>query len=311
MLHLSRILLAGFWLSCVMALGAQAAPSVLVISSEKSAAYLETAQSLIDELERGGVPRSAVMMLSASEWLEARAQSPRVYVTLGVEAADLLARSNPGVPVLSTLLPRSSFEALLSRHGRKVSSRFSALFLDQLPARQLDLIRLAFPMARRVGLLWGPESSRDRSAWRAQAQLAGLQLVEADVSSEEQLFPALRRVLDGTDLLLAVPSPEVYNNSTIQNILLTSFRANVPLMAFSPAYVRAGAVLAVHVTPLQIGVQAAQITRGVLEGKDLPAFGAYSSDFQISVNEHVARSLGLSLDAQDLRQRLRQREGVP
>ena len=306
-----RILLAGVWLTCMVALGAQAAPSVVIVSSEKSVAYVETAQSLIEELERAGVSRSSVLMMSTSEWLDARPPSPRLYVTLGAEAADLLARSTPGAPVLCALLPRSSFEALLSRHGRKVSPQFSALFLDQPPARQLDLIRLAFPAARRVGVLWGAEPSKDRNAWRTQAQLAGMQLVEADVSSDELLFPALKQVLDGTDLLLAVPSPQVYNNNTIQNILLTSFRTHVPMVAFSPAYVRAGALLAVHVTPLQIGVQAAQITRSVLEGKALPASGVYSSDFQISVNEHVARSLGLPLDALDLRQRLRQREGSP
>jgi ABC-type uncharacterized transport system substrate-binding protein len=83
------------------------------------------------------------------------------------------------------------------------------------------------------------------------------------------------------------------------------------MVAFSPAYVRAGALLAVHVTPFQIGIQAAQMTRNLLDGKALPASGVYSSDFQISVNEHVARSLGLSLDGQDLRQRLLQREGSP
>jgi hypothetical protein len=41
----------------------------------------------------------------------------------------------------------------------------------------------------------------------------------------------------------------------------------------------------------------------------LPASGAYSTDFQIAVNEHVARSLGLSLDALELTRRLRLFEG--
>ena len=306
-----RMVLAGVWLSCMVALGAHAAPSVVIISSESSAAYVETAQGLTEELERSGVPRSSVLMMSTREWIAGRTQSARLYVTLGSEAAGLLAGSAPGVPVLCALLPRSSFEAALLQHGRKASSQFSALFLDQPPARQLELIRLVLPGTRRVGVLWGAGLSGDRSEFRAQAQAVALPLLEAEVGSEEQLFPALKHVLEGTDLLLAVPSPQIYNSRTIQNILLTSFRANVPMMAFSPAYVRAGALLAVYVTPHQVGVQAAQLARAVLQGKALPASGAYSTDFQIAVNEHVARSLGLSLDALDLTRRLRLLEGRP
>ncbi|TSA09340.1 MAG: hypothetical protein D4R79_13815 [Comamonadaceae bacterium] len=306
-----RMVLAGLWLTCMVALGAHAAPSVMVISSEGSAAYIETAQALTAELERSGVPRSSVLMMSTREWIDGSTQSARLYVTLGSEAAGLLAGSAPGVPVLCVLLPRSSFEAALLKHGRKASSQFSVLVLDQPPARQLELIRLALPGARRVGVLWGAGLSGDRSEFRAQAQSVALSLLEAEVGSEEQLFPALKHVLDGTDLLLAVPSPQIYNSRTIQNILLTSFRANVPMMAFSPAYVRAGALLAIYVTPHQVGVQAAQLARAVLQGKALPASGAYSTDFQIAVNEHVARSLGLSLDALDLTRRLRLLEGRP
>jgi hypothetical protein len=311
MLHRLRVLLASAWLTCLVALGVQAAPSVVIVSSENSAAYVDTAQSLIDELERSGVSRYSVLTMSASEGLDARAQSPRLYIALGADAMDLLARSGPAVPVLGALLPRSSFEAILQRRGRKATSQFSALFLDQAPARQFDLIHLAFPSVRRIGVLWGPGSARERSELRSQAQVAALQLVEADVGNDQPLFPALRQVVDGTDLLLAVPNPEVYNSNTIQNILLTSFRAHVPMMAFSPAYVRAGALLAVYVTPHQVGVQAAQLARAAMDGKALPVPGAYSTEFQISVNEHVARSFGLSLDAQDLNRRLRRREALP
>ena len=305
------IMLICAWQVCLAAPVTQTAPLVVIVSTDHSAAYIETAQALIQELERAGVARYSVLQMAASEWRDARPQPPRVYVTLGAEAADLLARSVQGAPVLCALLPRSSFETMLLRNGRKASSQLSAIFLDQPAQRQFRLIRLAFPAARRFGVLWGPEASKESNVWRAQAQAEALQLLEADVSQDDQLFPALKQVLDGTDLLLAVPSPQVYNNSTIQNILLASFRARMPMMAFSPAYVRAGALLAVYVTPVQVGVQAAQLARAVLDGKALPATGAYSSDFQISVNEHVARSLGLSLDAQDLSRRLRHREGLP
>jgi ABC-type uncharacterized transport system substrate-binding protein len=112
-------------------------------------------------------------------------------------------------------------------------------------------------------------------------------------------------------VLLAVADPQVYNSSSIQNILLASFRAKVPMVAFSPAYVRAGALLALHVTPTQLGQQAGVIAWGVLRDKALSPIPLYSRDFSVMVNEHVARSLGLSLDGAALRERLQRREVGP
>ena len=308
-MHL-RCLIFIFWLSLIGGPVVTAA-TVVVVSSERSAAYLEAAEALVGELEKGGLPRQEVLHISAAEWSASGSLTPKLWVALGAQAADTLARAQLRTPVLVTLLPRVSFERSLRLIGRKSSPRFSALCLDQPLGRQLDLIRLALPEAHRIGVLWGPETKGQAPALKAAAMAKGLELVEADVGHDEALFPALKYALDGTDLLLALPDSRVYNSGSIQNILLASFRARVPMLAFSPAYVRAGALLAVYVTPAQIGRQAATMALTLLQGKSLPETPAYSRDFEVAVNEHVARSLGLTLDAHKLRQELRRMEGLP
>lgn len=304
-------LLLGLWLGCFASVGVHAANSVVIVSSERSAAYTETAQTLIDELERNGVARRDVLQIASAEWSVAAPPSAKLYVTLGAEAASVLARSNLAVPVLCTLLPRSSFEAALQMSGRKPSAQFSALFLDQPLSRQLELVRLALPTARRVGVLRGGEVLTEASVLKPMVQARGLQLTEVVVGAGDSLFPAIKEVLEASDVLLALPDAKVYNSNTVQNILLASFRAKVPMVAFSPAYVRAGALLAVHVTPVQVGLQAAALAGSVLQGKSLPEAPVYSREFEVSVNEHVARSFGLTLDPQTLRQSLRRRESLP
>ncbi len=306
-----RTLLLSLWLGLCAASWAHAGATVVIVSSERSAAYLEAAEALVDELERGGLARAQVLQLTALEFPGAGPLAPKLYVALGMQAAQVLASVEVRAPVLCTLLPRSSFEAALRESARKPSSQFSALYLDQPLSRQLELIRLALPDARRLGVLWGPQSQGQAAALKALALARGLELVEASVGRDELLFPSLKRVIEQADLLLALPDPQLYNNSSIQNILLTTFRARVPLVAFSPAYVRAGALLALHVSPAQIGLQAALIARGVLQGKTLSAIPLYSQDFSVTVNEHVARSLGLKLEPDVLSARLRRREGTP
>lgn len=311
MLASLRLLIIGLWLGYFAGSGAHAAATLVIVSSERSAAYLETAQAMFDELERAGVARSEVLLLTPSEWSALRPASVKLFVTLGAEAAQALAKAETRAPVLCTLLPRGSFERVLRISGRKPSSQFSALYLSQPFGRQIELLRLALPAVRRIGVLWGPESQAQAPALKALAQASGLELVEAGVERDELIFSSLRRILEDADVLLAVADPQVYNSNSIQNILLTTFRAKVPMLAFSPAYARAGALLALHVTPTQIGQQAAALARPVLLGKTLPAAPVYSQDFQVSVNQHVARSLGLTLDADTLRQQLRRSEGAP
>jgi putative tryptophan/tyrosine transport system substrate-binding protein len=299
-------------LSWLFGASAAMASSVLIVSSERSAAYVDASESLVAELERGGVARNDVQQVTLSEWADLGDRSSKLIVTLGFEAAQALATSNVRTPILCALLPRSSFERVLRGSSRKVSPQFSALYLDQPLSRQLELIRLAMPSLKRIGVLWGPESQIHAASLRALAPSSGFQLVEGVVTPEEPLFPALKRVLDEADVLLAFADPVVFNGNSVQNVLLASFRARVPLVAFSSAYVRAGAVLALYVTPSQIGQQVGSLARGVvLQGKSLPFMPLYAQNFTITVNEHVARSLGLNLSADDLTVQLRRREGAP
>ena len=301
------ILLLGWLLSGTMSVAA----GVLVVSSERSAAYEEAAEALMAELERGGVGRTEVEFLTTSEWSAGSDRSSKLIVTLGYEAAQALVTSDVRTPVLSALLPRSSYERILRASGRKVSGQLSAIYLDQPLNRQVALIRLALPSVRRIGVLWGTESLIHAPSLRSLAPSSGFQFVEANIVASEPLFPGLKRVLDDSEVLLALADPTVYNSNTIQNVLLASFRARVPVLAFSPAYVRAGALLALYVTPTQVGQQVAFVVRGVLQGKPLPSSPSYAQNFSVAVNEHVARSLGLALDADGLASQLRQREGAP
>lgn len=282
-------------------------PAVGIVSSERSPAYQEAAEAVMTELARMGEPRPEAFQLAAGELAAHRGAAPRLYIALGTEACVALARGPAVAPVLCTLLPRVSFERVLRDSGRRAGATFSALYLNQPLGRQLDLMRLALPQVRRVGVLWGGESQANEPALEAAAQARGLKVVGVQVKPEEPVFNGLKKILEESDLLLAIADPQIYNSHSIQNILLTSFRAQVPMLAFSPAYVRAGALMAVYSTPAQIGQQAGLLARGVLQGQPL-GVPQYPLQFEVSINEHVARSLGLRLDAVSLAERLRRLE---
>lgn len=298
---------------CLLGPLAQADVRVVIVSSDSTAAYMEAAQALIEEMSRAGVSPYDIRRLSVPEWVARPAQvvSPRIYVALGTQATAALAASKLPVPVLATLIPRNSFERVLRNSARNASADFTAIYLDQPLQRQLAMIHLALPQAKHLGVLWGPDSWPRAPALRTLADANGLSLIEAGLEGNFNVFPDLQQVLNGSDVFLALADPLVFNSGSIQNILLATFRSGVPMVAFSPAYVRAGALLALHATPGQVGRQAGVLVSSVLRGQLLPEQPVESNDFEVSVNEHVARALNLSLDAKALRLALRRLERLP
>jgi ABC-type uncharacterized transport system substrate-binding protein len=279
--------------------------SVVVVSVSFNAAYQEAASAVVSELKRKGISEKDVQLLTVSQLL-GFPQKPvaRLYVALGVEASELLAKTEFKVPVLSALLPQSGFERILLQSGRKPSAQFSALYLNQALTRQVDLIQLAMPDAHKVGVMLGSVAHPSQQMALADAvKSRGLVLVSHVLAPEESIFTGLKSLLDESDVILALPDPQIYNSNSIQNILLSSFRAQIPMVAFSPAYVRAGALLAVYSTPGQIGKQAGEMVFEVLQGRPLSS-PQYPGEFTISVNDQVARSLGFKLEAEVLSERL-------
>lgn len=279
--------------------------------TDNGSAYAEAAEAARREIKRGG--SAAVVEVQTWQHLLAAARPPpRLVVAFGTGAAAGLADSDLRAPLLATLLPRAAFERygdLAARNGRG----YSAVYLDQPAARQIDLVRIALPERRRVGVLLGPESRQSGPALRRAVAERGATLASAEVAGEGKLFPVLQELLGESDLLLALPDPHVFNGLTIQNILTATYRRRIPLIGFSPAYIKAGALLALYSTPAQVGTQAGEIARAVLAGRPLPPpQGPHA--FTVGVNADVARSLGIAVDAdaaEKWAEQLRSREHAP
>jgi ABC-type uncharacterized transport system substrate-binding protein len=285
---------------------------VVVVNSDGVAASSTAANIVVADLLAAGVAREAIVLWSMADW-QAKHQllQARLVVSLGTQATTALVEKPPEAPLLAALVPRQGFEYLLQKNARKASKQLSAIYLDQALARQLTVIRAALPRAKRLGVVWGPESKAVAGQLRSLATAAGFQLIEVEYKPTAGGFPDLRQLLADSDVLLALADPLVFNNNSVQNVLLATFRANVPVVAFSPAYVRAGAWLSVYVTPEQVGHQIAFLAKEVLQGKSLPERPMESNDFEVGVNEYVGRSLGLVADAAALRLQARQAEQLP
>lgn len=277
------------------------ANNVALLLSGAGATYTEVSEAIQNELRRAPDIRVARGVVGTSSADALARESHKLLIAVGTLATqEALRNPDPNVALLCVLVPRASFEAMFAafRAGARRPAdtrRISALFLDQPPGRQLELIRQALPGRTRVGIILGPNSANELDRFSAAADTRGLTLAAEQVARETALFPALQRVLADSDVLLALPDPQLINAETARNLLLTSFRARTPMIGYSAAYVRAGALAAVYSTPAQLGAQSGEIARAFLSSGVLPS-PQFPRHYSVSVNAKVARSLGIGLD---------------
>lgn len=307
---MGRLRLFLYAVCAALAVGASLvhAAQVTLVLSEDGGAFSEAADAVASELRSAGHRVQSISMpLRAEDSLSLN--SSALIVTLGTRAAHTIAGLAPRSLVLHTLLPRSAYEHLPQRgdEGRRVS----AVFIDQPASRQIELLRIALPEWSRVALIVGRDSAELGSRLQANARDRRLRPVLEQVGDGSDLYPTLQRMLAEPTILLAIPDAVLFNNRTISNILLTAYHHRSPVVGFSPAYIKAGALLALYSTPGQIGQQAGEAARHGLASGSLPAPAA-PRYFHVGTNPYVARSLGINLeDANTLRERLERAEGAP
>lgn len=284
------------------------AAQVLLLLSEESSAFSEAAEAIGAELRSAGHrTQSLSLPLRADE--NAALTGNALIITLGTRAAQTVSSLAPRSLVLHTLLPRSAFEKLTARGDD--FRRVSAVFIDQPASRQIELLRIALPDWTRVAFVTSRESSDLGQRLVSSARDKRLRPVLEQLNDENELYPTLQRVLGDPAVLVAVPDATLYNNRTISNILLTAYHQRSPVIGFSPAYVKAGALFALYSTPAQIGQQAGEAARAGLASGSLPPPAA-PRHFRVGTNRYVARSLGINLeDAAVLQERLERSEGLP
>ena len=148
-------------------------------------------------------------------------------------------------------------------------------------------------------MLVSPETRFQALPFRQPFTAAGLTLEIEDNETERNLLTTLDSLLPRVNMLLAIPDSVIYRRSNIKSILITSYRHQRPVIAFSPAFVNSGALAALYSTPAQIARQTADLLQ--TSGTSLPP-PMPPNQFSILINQNVAEALNLNLsDEADIR----------
>lgn len=280
------------WLALSALPGGAIAAEIAVVLSKRADTHVAFLQALRERLA-SSKELTLVEAGAANETIDEDAvRRASAVIAVGAEAANTLARQTSS-PILAVLISQANLSAIQARHPK---ARLGGIVLDQPLARHLRLIRAALPGVTRVGVLLGPQSAPLRNALSEAGEREGLKLAFEQLDDASALLPALEKLLDNSEAILAVPDTTVFTATTARPILLTTYRYRKPMFGYSQAYVTAGALAAVFSSPEGVADQTAAwlLDAGT---RFEPPTAAPPRGFSVDVNRHVARALGLAVQS--------------
>jgi len=275
---------------------------VVIVKSSENEYFQQTIDALVDSSGQ----RLDYRVIGLDE-LERQASSgiteKSLLITLGMPATTRVAERFPDQPLLSAYATREQ----MTRFGNPRKNHIAVL-LDQPLGRYLALGALMID-SRKPAIINRSLVELD-SKQMAQLGRLGISLSQYVLEGSQSL-PATIRLLEGHhDSLLILPDSRLYNRDTLKGVLLSAYRVHLPIISYSPAHVKSGALASIYSSPRDIGRHLAALLPEINRKHDnLGKALRFARYFSLTTNERVAYSLGLDLtDPETVTRRLEEIE---
>ncbi|AIZ33294.1 ABC transporter substrate-binding protein [Pseudomonas parafulva] len=267
---------------CLWPMGTLCAHEILLVGGDDTAGVSSFVSALQARRPLDQVRFQTVTQLPSPGRLDVQTR----LILLDEAALDWRLREPSGP--LSLALRISRVQAQL-RLGKSRPEYLSLLWSDPPLARQLRLTRYLLPQARRIGVLYGPDSRFLIDELHQAANHMGLEIVAQDWADLRDSRP-LQHVLGNSDVLLGIDDPQLFNAKTVKNLLLSSYGRQMALIGPNAGFVRAGALASTYSDQDD---WLAVLDRLLDQPPTRWPRSLYPDHFRVSGNQQVARALGL------------------
>jgi putative ABC transport system substrate-binding protein len=221
---------------------------------------------------------------------------PDVVVTVGTRCTRLARTLITDIPIVfaSVLNPvTSGFVESFERPGEMLTGAS----LDISVEIQLEKFMELVPIVKKIGVLYSDRTSYIVEQAEQWASKRSVEIVAYEVKAARDVPTALESVIKSCDGLWTIPDELIFTPQSTKHILLESFRNRIPVMGFSPNFVKSGALFALSVDHKFIGLQAGELIVKVLNGirpADLPVTTPEAP--YLYINRNTAEKLRLNVD---------------
>lgn len=270
--------------------------TIAFVVSKASSAYEQVVSLAESNLLAQNNQYSFVTLLQGAEAdIDRALETADLIVTVGAGATQRVVSKEPSQPVIAALITDSAFSAIAQQYygsrEQALAAGLSVICLDQPVKRSIQLSKLLIPSASNIGLMLGPASLPKLEEFERHVTEAGLEPILVSVNARDNPIKALEPIIKRSDVFIPVPDSRLINIATAKWILQLSYRYKVPVVAYSKAYLNAGALAAVFTSPENVAQQVSELI--AQHGDETSGSGAahmpayFSVEFNTNVAEHL------------------------
>jgi ABC-type uncharacterized transport system substrate-binding protein len=276
--------------------GAPAAAShVVIVRASDAEPYAQAEAAIRTRLMEGHHEARGLLLKDVAEkGIAAMIGTADLVVGVGTPAARWLHKQLPANIKLVYCMVSSAEEA-----GLLTPPDCWGVTTEVALAEQVQLMAQALPRARNIGMLYRSDLPDGRRTFEAiKAAIPPDWRMEGMAVNE---YPSIAAAIDAliqknVDVIWTNADQKVYDTNAVRALLLAGLRTRTPVWGFSPAFVRAGALVGVGVEPRAQGTQVADVALKVMAGQASPKEKAQAPvEFQVAVNLIVASKIGVEI----------------
>jgi putative ABC transport system substrate-binding protein len=261
---------------------------IVIVKSNDNAYFNQTVETLVDQINFS--TRFIVVTASELDNKQTVKNQQDLFIALGSSAVNAVDKLKPACTRINAYLTQEQYRSL---KGKEKENQIT-LLLDQPLQRYLAFSHLLVPIDS-IGVISQAPIELDNQQ-KSLLKNLNLELNQFTATDSRSLLPTLRELLRENDALLMLPRSMLYNLGTLKGVLLTTYRSRKPVISYSPAHVKSGALASIYASPENIGEHLALVTNGLQLNPDkvIPNL-EFARFFSIRTNSRVAFSLGLDL----------------
>lgn len=213
-------------------------------------------------------------------------EDARVVVALGREALEEALKLPPFIAVIYDLV-------IVPPEIDRANT--TGVYMATPVKEYIDFVNSYLPQIKRIAVV----GSRD--LMRILDGTASPQVAAYSVKNSFEFVSAVKQV-DSVGAILLLPDVGLLTDTTVEEVFLTAFRKNIPILGISEKHVKYGALLSITFNPLNVGRQLAEKVSKALKGVDMATLPpSPSREFDIYINTNTAKKMGIHISQELLR----------
>lgn len=263
--------------------------SVLVVTSSQGGIYQDFYATLKNESNK----KNSLSQVNFSDVDNKILDNHKLIVSIGYKAAKAISKYETQNTVIHSLIPDNE-----SSHNNIpcMNNNCYKVYINQPTNRYIKLFKKLFPTGKKLVLATINTNSKISKQVKSISEKNNIPYKEIYIQKDSNISRIFTSKLNNSDVLLALPNPEIYNANNAKSIILSSYHANVPIIAYSKSFTKAGALISLYSSIDDIAEKTANIINSIIIDGPQRQKEYYPDNFTIEINSAVARSLNIEID---------------